>query len=101
MENDENLKPPSKCRGRNAAYKTGDNLLSKRFMLKILNSINQHIQEKGVNFNYIAKKLGVSRACVSIMFSGRVVWTFTTLINVCDALDLDFQLVLTPRSVKL
>ena len=97
----ENTKKKAVKRTRALVHRKGDSLAGKRYMVKILNSISEYMQENGYNFNYIAKKLCVSRSCISTMFSGRVVWTFVTLINVCDALDLDFELVLTPRKVKL
>lgn len=88
-------------RVRNKAHHLKDPVLGKNFMLKVINEIVKYMFDNDINFNYIAKKLGVSRASVSIMFSGRVMWTFMTMINVCDAIGLDFQLVLTPRIVKL
>ena len=87
--------------GRNASYRLRDNKIGQRFMLKLINVITKHMMEHDIKFSHLAKKLGITRASVSIMFTGRVVWSFMTFINVCDALDLDFQVVLTPRSVKL
>lgn len=73
----------------------------KVFMLKLIEKIYEHMQNKGVNFNYIAKRTCVSRPTISKMFSGNVVWTFSTLMKICNALDLDFEVVLTPRKLKL
>lgn len=87
--------------GRNASYRLKDETLGRRFMLKVINTIVLHMNERKINFSTLAKKLGITRASVSIMFSGRVMWSFMSLMNVCDALDLNFQLILTPRTVKL
>lgn len=82
-------------------WRTYDRMTGIRYTLKLINTIYSYMQDKKITFAEIARRMAISRASVSQMFSGSVVWSLATLIKVCDVLDLDFELVLTPRKLKL
>lgn len=82
-------------------WRTYDRMTGMRYTLKVINTISVYMQNNGINFAELSRRMSISRTSVSQMFSGTVVWSLSTLIKVCDALDLDFELVLTPRKLKL
>lgn len=71
------------------------------YTMKLINVIFTYMQEKKITFAELSRKMKITRASTSQIFSGNVVWSLATLIKICDAIGLDFQLVLTPRIVKL
>ncbi len=69
-------------------------------LLKITGKLYEIMKEKGLNYSKIAKKLNVSRARISALFSCQHNVTLKTLIAVADALDCDLEIKLIPREVE-
>jgi len=69
-------------------------------LLKITSELYERMKEKGLNFSKIAKKLNVSRARISALFSCQHNVTLKTLIAVADALDCDLEIKLVPKEIE-
>ena len=100
QENTKNNISPISARKGGKIWTEKERRDGKVFMQKLIDQIYLHMQKAGVNYSSLAKKMCVSKPTVSQMFSGDVIWSFYSLMKVCDALDLDFQVILTPKKVK-
>lgn len=66
-------------------------------LLEITHELYKKMKEKALNFSSIARKLNVSRARISALFSCQHNVTLKTLIAVADALDYEVEITLTPK----
>lgn len=73
----------------------------KRMSMKLINIIAEYMITNKISFNSLAKKMMMTRCSVSEMFSGNHVWSLSTLIKVCDALEFNVDIILTPRKLTL
>jgi len=71
-----------------------------KILLETTARLYERMKEKKLNFSKLAKKLGVSRARISALFSCEHNVNLKTLVAVADALDCDLEIKLVPKEVS-
>lgn len=77
-----------------------EELLAKKTLAIIAADIQLKRIEMGLDQKEFAKLLGVSQGMISRWESGTYNFTITTLINICEKLELSFKPQITPKEVE-
>ncbi len=72
-----------------------------RLTTRLRNNFADYMRKNRISIAELARRMGKTRSTLCSVFSAEHIWTVTTIVEVCDALELDICFELTPRRIKL